>query len=292
MTWAPVAWKDGSLSQVDDLSLPAMSFAALYGFSLFETLRAYGGAPFALGRHVDRMAAGAAELNMVTPLLDEDTLADAIGQVLAANDLGSARERRDAAIRITLAAEGNSWDDLRPSLTVAARPFPGYPADWYTEGIDLVVAPWRRCARDAMVGLKSANYLTCLRAREFALREGAQEALLRNCAGQIVEGAVTNFFAVLAGGLLATPPVDDGLLPGVTRAIVLELAADAGLLVAERSISPEDLPDLREAFVTNSLMEIVPVRALGERPVTTCPGGTTLTLSGALRHRIHNDSAR
>jgi branched-subunit amino acid aminotransferase/4-amino-4-deoxychorismate lyase len=161
------------------------------------------------------------------------------------------------------------------------RAFEGYPEEWYRDGIDLVVAPWRRCAQDATVGLKSGNYLTCLRAREFAHRAGAQEALLRNCAGQVTEGAVTNLFAVVADGTLVTPPVEDGLLPGVTRAVVLNLAREAGIRAAERSIAPEDLGAFREAFVTNSLMEIVPVRRIGDRPVATCPGETTRLLAEA-----------
>jgi branched-subunit amino acid aminotransferase/4-amino-4-deoxychorismate lyase len=248
-----------------------MSFAALYGFSLFETLRTYGGRPFLLDKHVVRMKSGAEELRLGAPELSESV----ISAVLGANNLS------DAAVRMTLVAMGDDWDDLRPSLTVAVRAFEGYPEEWYRDGIDLVVAPWRRCAQDATVGLKSGNYLTCLRAREFAHRAGAQEALLRNCAGQVTEGAVTNLFAVVADGTLVTPPVEDGLLPGVTRAVVLNLAREAGIRAAERSIAPEDLGAFREAFVTNSLMEIVPVRRIGDRPVATCPGETTRLLAEA-----------
>ncbi len=266
-----IAWRDGEFVPMETLTLPAMSFAALYGFSLFETLRVYGGVPFALDKHVERMRSGAEELGIGAPELSEGV----ISAVLGANDLA------DAAVRITLSALGDDWKDLRPSLTVTVRAFEGYSAEWYRDGIDLVVAPWRRCARDATVGLKSANYLTCLRAREFAHQAGAQEALLRNCAGQVTEGAVTNLFAVVADGTLVTPPVDDGLLPGVTRAVVLDLARQAKVRVAERSISPEDLGGFREAFVTNSLMEIVPIKKIGERPVAVCPGETTRLLAEA-----------
>ena len=271
-----IAWRDGELVPMETLTVPAMSFAALYGFSLFETLRTYGGVPFALELHVERLRSGAGELGFGAPEVSEGD----ISAVLEANNLA------DGAVRMTLSAMGDAWDDLKPSLTVTARAFEGYPEAWYRDGIDLVVAPWRRCARDGMVGLKSGNYLTCLRAREFARQAGAQEALLRNCAGQVTEGSVTNLFAVVADGTLVTPPVEDGLLPGVTRAIVLDLATKAGVRVAERSISPEDIGGFREAFVTNSLMEIVPVRTIGGRPVATCPGETTRLLAEAYS-RLH-----
>jgi branched-subunit amino acid aminotransferase/4-amino-4-deoxychorismate lyase len=220
---------------------------------------------------LERLETGAGELGIGAPEASESV----ISAVLGANNIA------DAAVRMTLSAMGDRWDDLKPSLTITARPFEGYPEEWYRDGIDLVVAPWRRCSRDATMGIKSANYLTCLRAREFANRAGAHEALLRNCAGQVTEGSVTNLFAVVADGTLVTPPVDDGLLPGVTRAIVLDLARDEGVRVAERSIAPEDLGGFREAFVTNSLMEIVPVRRIGERPVAVCPGETTRLLAEA-----------
>jgi branched-subunit amino acid aminotransferase/4-amino-4-deoxychorismate lyase len=278
--WAPVAWRDGELATVEARGLPPMSFAALYGISLFETLRVYGGAPFALDGHLSRMAAGAEELGLRCRWLAAGAVAEGIVQVLQANGLS------DAAVRVTLAAEGYHWEDPRPSLTVAVRGFGGYPDDWYREGIDLVVAPWRRCSEDMTVRLKSANYLTCLRAREFARQAGAEEALLLNCRGQVVEGAVTNIFAVLADGSLVTPPLEDGLLAGVTRGLVMALARECGAPAVERSLSLDDLRGAREVFVTNSLMEAVPVRKVEGRAPAACPGDVTRIIAEAYRREV------
>lgn len=280
VTWASIAWQNGDLVPLESLRLSAFSFAALYGFGLFETVRAYDGVPFALDRHAARMAAGAQTLGLDCGWLRPEAVREGVGRVLEANSLPN------AVVRLTLTATGQEWEDLLPTLTISVRAFAGYPARWYEEGVDLVVAPWRRCPEDPVVGLKSANYLTCLRAREFARRAGGDEALLLNCRGRAVEGSVSNLFVVSAEGQLVTPPAEDGLLPGVTRALVLELAAQNGLATREQSVSLTEVQAAAEAFVTNSLMEIAPVRRIGGEALPQGPGAMTRLLSRAYRRAV------
>ncbi len=281
MQWSDVAWRDGELVPTESLALPGLSLAALYGLGLFETLRVYGGRPFALDRHLRRMGAGAAQLDIATPHLDQpDALAGAIGRLLSANALS------DAALRITLAATGDDWDDPRPTLTLTVRPFSGYPPEWYEAGIRLAVAPWHRCAEDLHVPLKSANYLTCIAARRYAQQHGAQEALLLNCEGRVAEGSASNVFIVGRSGDLQTPALAQGLLPGVTREIVLELAAELGIGVREERLRLAQFHDAPEVFVTSSLMEIVPVSAVEGVTASACPGETTTRVAQAYREPV------
>lgn len=258
---------------------------ALYGLGLFETLRVYNGHPFALGRHINRLAKAARGLGLAAALGGgAPAIAAAVGEVLDANALA------DAAVRITLTATGTDWDNLAPSLAITARPFAGYPAQWYEHGIDLVIAPWRRCPEDMHVTIKSPNYLTCIAARKFARDRGAHEALLLNSHGRIAEGAVSNVF-IVSDGELVTPPVSEGLLPGVTRAIVMEIAQDLSLPVRERPLSAPELTAASEVFVTNSLMEVTPVRSVEGVRTARAPGDVTLRLMHAYRQRVEEAAA-
>jgi branched-subunit amino acid aminotransferase/4-amino-4-deoxychorismate lyase len=280
-----VAWRDGKLQPTAHLAVPALSLASLYGLALFETVRVYHRHPFALHRHLERLRAAAERLELDCPWLTKPaTLRTAISQVLEASHLAN------AAVRLTLSALGEHGDDPRPCLTIAARPFAGYPAHWYSQGLQLVVAPWRRCAQDLPPSLKSANYLTCLAARRYAQAQGAQEALLLNCHGRVAEGSFTNVFAVLAGDSLVTPPASEGLLPGVTRGIVLELAARLGLAAQEQPLTLPQLCQASEVFVTGSLIEIAPVSHIEGQAVAHCPGPVTSRLLEAYRRMVAQQS--
>jgi branched-subunit amino acid aminotransferase/4-amino-4-deoxychorismate lyase len=254
---------------------------ALYGVGLFETVRVYRGHPFALQRHVRRMAAAAKELNLACRWLEQpQTLDAAVWQVLSANGMG------DAVLRLTLVAMGDDWEDPRPILTLTARPFSGYPKAWYDDGISMVVAPWKRCSADLDVRLKSANYLTCAMARRYARQHGAEEALLLNCHGRVAEGSVSNVFMVDGEEEIVTPALSEGLLPGVTRNIVLELARQRGLAVRETTVGLDELVAAQEAFITNSLMEIVPVRCVEGKMIRSCVGEVTMLLQKEYRRLV------
>jgi branched-chain amino acid aminotransferase len=217
---------------------------------LFETLRAYAGKPFRLEDHLVRLESSAQALGI--PLLfDPVRIAEAVLEVLAANNLGEG----DAAIRIT-ATRGTGPRGLappaevKPTLLITASAYAPLP-----ERCAAAIVEIRRNEGSPLSRMKSLGYLdNVLAAREAAAR-GAEEAILLNNADRVAGGARANVFAVLDGRLV-TPPLSDGVLPGIARRVVLELAAELRIPAEEASLSPTDLAAAKEIFLTNSLFEI------------------------------------
>jgi len=221
-------------------------------------LRAYSGQPFRLADHLQRLERSAAVLGIPLPV-DAPALAQSVGDVLAANKL----QQADASLRITLTRGVGPRGLLppespQPTLMVTAAAYQK-PA---VEAMSAVVVAIRRNEGSPLSRLKSLNYLDNILAAREAAAHGADEAIMLNNRGHAVCGARSNLFAVL-DGVLATPPLADGALGGITRHLVLEAARDLGLQVAERSLLPADLERADELFLTNSLLEIVSIGRLG-----------------------------
>lgn len=236
----------------------------LYGDGLFETLRTYGGKPSLLERHIARMSASAAALSLGTGP-DLDTAREAIARLLDLNGL------RDAYIRITL-TRGRHAGHLeldppqQPSLLVVAQPLRPLAPERYDPGSTAIVASIRQNAASPLPRHKTLNYLANLAAKTEARACGADDAILLNTRGEVAEGASSNLFLVRAGRLI-TPALGANILPGVTRAEVLRIARDTGLTAEERTVWPQELASADEAFLTNSVAELVPVRSIDARPV-------------------------
>lgn len=241
MRWV---WLDGELRTEAKALLPATDPAFLHGRGLFETLRAYDGIPFRLEDHLKRMRRSARHLRIPFPAISD--LRPVIRELCRRN------RTPDAAVRITLSALGH--------LLVQARPRRRLPAAWTARGARLRIAPWRRDPRAPLSGHKTLNYLENVLAHEEALRRGCADTLLVDPHGRILEGCTTNIFLVFAGRLV-TPPLHHHILPGVTRQVVMEL-----LPVQERPVRLADLRRADEVFLTNSLIEVLPVGRPG--PVT------------------------
>jgi branched-chain amino acid aminotransferase len=219
---------------------------------LFETLRAYRGKPFRLADHLERLSHGAAVLGI--PLLfDVPVIAEAVIEVLEANQLA------EAAIRITLTRGTGPRGlappaDVKPTLMIVATPYAPLP-----DACSAVIVGIRRNEGSPLSRMKSLAYLDNVLAAGEAAARLAEEAVLLNNAGRVAGAARANLFAVIAGRLV-TPPVSDGVLAGIARRVVLELAAAARIPAEEASLSPADLAGAQEIFLTNSLFEI---RSLG-----------------------------
>jgi len=262
----------------------ALDRGLLYGDGLFETLRSYNGVPFLLDEHVARLNASAAELRLGTEL-DGAAIAGAIGELLELNGLG------DAYIRITL-TRGPHTGRLelepaeQPSLIIVAQPLRPLPLSRYDPGSSAVISSIRQNADSPLPRHKTLNYLNNLLAKTEARDRGADEALLLNTRGEVAEAASSNLFLVRDGRLI-TPSLDSNILAGVTRAEVLRLAAEAGIGAEERIVRPDELSSADEAFLTNSLAELVPVRAIEGRPVGHgVPGELTRQLRAVYRDRV------
>ena len=234
------------------------------GDGLFETLRAYDGRPFRLADHLARMAAAATALEIPLPV-DMPAVAAAVTELLGANGHGQG----DASIRITLSRGTGPRglappEDPQPTLLIATAGYARLPDTCTALTVDI-----HRNEGSPLSRMKSLGALDNVLAAGLAAKRGAEEAILANNAGCIACGARANLFALIDGRLV-TPPISDGVLPGIARRVVLEIAAVKRLSFEEASLRPADLTRAEEILLTNSLFEVRSVarldgRALGSR---------------------------
>ena len=247
-------WLDGRLLPSSAAAIACDDRGLLLGDGLFETLRALGGHPMFLGAHLRRLREGAAVLDLPVPAGDE-AIARAVARTLGANGL----EQGEAAVRITLTRGSGPRGlppppDPRPTLllTAAAYARPRSPA------AAVIVRTVRRNEHSPSSRLKSLGALDAVLAWQEVERAGADEGLLRCTGGSLAEGVASNLFLVRRGAL-ATPSLDTGALPGVTRRRVLRAATKLGLDAGERLVVPEELGPADEAFLTSSLIGVRPL---------------------------------
>jgi branched-chain amino acid aminotransferase len=234
----------------------------LLGDGLFETMRAERGRVPFLDRHLDRLEAGAAALGIPLPQ-PRDTNAAACLEVLEANRLTDG----NAALRITL-SRGPGPRGLAPpaeptpTLLITAVPL----TDATPPPARAVISAIRRNERSPLSRIKSLNYLDAVLALREARERGADEALLRNTAGRLACASAANLFLVQDGTLL-TPDLGEGVLPGITRAILLEVAGGLGIAAEQARLPPSALEHAEEVFLTNSLIGLRPIVAVDGHPV-------------------------
>jgi len=233
------------------------------GDGLFETLRAYRGRPFRLADHLERLARAAAEIDLPLPL-DAPAIAEAVTEVLAANRL----QDRDAAIRITLSRGTGPRGlappaDPRPTLVISAVAYAPLP-----ELCSATLVGIRRNEGSPLSRMKSLAAMDNVLAAGEAAKRGAEEAILLNNGGRVACGARANLFALIDDRLV-TPPISDGVLPGIARLVVLDLAAALHVAVEETALLPADLDRAREVLLTNSLFEIRSVGRFDGRELGT-----------------------
>jgi len=250
----------------------------LYGDGLFETIRVYRGKPFLLDLHLERMLQGAEilELNMRT---EKKELEDAVMQVIKANNLTG------GWLRITLTRGTGAkglWPSNNPEMEATTMITAGHGAPYsqeqYRQGFRAALVSFPRNENSPVVKLKSLNFLENILGRREAQKKGANEGLFVNQKGNLTEGTVSNLFAT-CGSKLFTPPPEDGLLAGITRNLVIELAKNQGLEVIEESFTPYFLLRSDEAFLTNSLVEIISLVEVDDIPIGNGkPGELSLKL--------------
>jgi branched-chain amino acid aminotransferase len=264
----------------DDAKVSVYDRGFLYGDSVFETIRTYGGEPFALGEHMARLARSAERVAIAMPLSPADFGMEVRLAVRAA--------RNPESYARAMLTRGSGPVGLDPALAgaplrvILVEPLTPLPATMYRDGVAVVTVRTERAA-DAAHGAKVGNYLGSLLALRQARARGAHEALVLDAAGRVVEGTTSNVFSVRAGEL-TTPPEQAGILVGITRAHVLDLCAEKGLRVHLAPLSPDDLAAADEVFICSSMREIVPVVRVDDRLVAGGrPGPVTRALHAAFR---------
>ncbi len=283
-----LVYLNGKLIPRSQAEIPVMDYGFLFGFGLFETMRAYNGRVFRLESHVHRLLRSAEILGLS---LEAGELSRAVTDTVQANRLG------DARIRLTVSAgQGTMIPDhsscARPAVLVLAESYQPYPAGVYRRGFKAIISPIRRNSQSPLSKLKSTSYLESILARQQARAAGADEAICLNEKGLLAEASMSNIFLVKQGALI-TPGPESGILAGITRQIVLELATNLGIEAREQDVRPEELYDAQEALLTSSLIEVMPLTRIEAGPVASGePGPITGRLMTAYRELVLSELGR
>lgn len=264
-----IFYLNGKLVPREKAKVSLLDYGFLYGYSLYETVRAYGEKPFRLDNHLARLRFSGEKLGI---LIHTALIREAVDEVVKANGFKQTR------IRITVSAgEGTMTPNVasceQPTIAVLASEYSPPSPEKYEKGYKTIVSSIRRNSQSPVTYLKTGNGIENMQARLEVKRAGADEALFLNEKGNLAEASGSNVFLV-SGGVLKTPRYESGILPGVTRVVVFEIAAQLGIKVKEVNIKLADLLEADEAFLTNSLIEIVPLTMVGDKVIGTGVKGT------------------
>ena len=254
-------WINGELRDESAATIAFDDRGFTVGDGCFEAIKLDAAGPFAVGRHLRRLRSAADRMGI--PLADDAILRAAIDAVTDGVDLGDGI----LVIRITLTAGrggGTRRGDGPPTLVVSTR-----PASRRVDAEDVALSPWPRNERAALAGVKTTSYAENVMALDHAGAVGASEVLFANTVGELCEGAGSNVFLELDGELV-TPALRSGCLPGVTRALLLEVGVGA-----EAVVPVESLGRTTEAFLTSTTREVQPIRTIDGRVLAAAPGPLT-----------------
>jgi branched-chain amino acid aminotransferase len=254
-------WLNGALLDDAQARISVFDHGLTVGDGVFETVKVTGGLPFALTRHLKRLAASAAGLGLPEP--EPDAIAAGVSAVQKAS--GSPDRAR---VRITVTGGESPLGSQRgggPLTVVIALS----ALNEWEASCDVVTVPWPRNERGAMAGIKTTSYAENVRALAYAAERGASEAIFANTVGNLCEGTGSNVFLVVDGELV-TPPLSAGCLAGVTRGLLLEWFGGS-----ERDVSAETLAAAPEAFLASTTRDVQPIRSVDGVVLPAVPGPVT-----------------
>jgi len=262
---ATIVSVDGIIGPVESAKVSIFDRGFLYGDSVYEVIRSYDGVPFELERHLNRLQSSAERIAMKIPV----TLAQLESEVWATH---AASGNADSYLRVVVTRGSGPIgldialaDDQRRFVVAKDLKEIRPPEEDYERGIKIALVDVRRNLRTALdPQAKTGNYLNSVMALVEARRMGAAEAIMLDHQEHITEGASSNIFVVV-GDVLLTPPLEAGILMGITRSVVLALARANGIKVLELPLTATVLFDADEAFITSSIREIMPVLSVNDR---------------------------
>ena len=278
---------NGEYFSKEDAKISVYDHGLLYGDGVFEGMRIYGGRVFRLHEHLVRLWESAASIGLQIPTPLEQLTLD-VNQCVATNGLDEGYIR----LLVTRGSGALGLDPFRcsnPQVIIIVDKITLYPEELYEHGLELVTASTIRNHPAALSPrVKSLNYLNNILAKMEGLKAGCVEALMLNHKGEVAECTGDNVFIVKAGRLL-TPPIDAGILEGITRNAVLELAREAGIETIETTMTRHDLFIADECFLTGSAAEVIPaVRLDGRNIGDGKPGPITMQLNEAYRELVRS----
>ncbi len=273
----PKVYINGKLFPKEEAKVSVFDHGLLYGDGVFEGIRCYNGKIFKLEEHIDRLYDSAEAISLQIQLT-RDELKDAVLNTLKANNL------KDSYIRL-IATRGVGKLGLDPfnceesQLIIITDTIQLYPKELYENGLDAIIVQTIRIHSKALnPTIKSMNYLNNILAKIECLKAGAAEGIMLNTDGYVAECTGDNIFIVKNNEII-TPPVSAGILIGITRNVVIELANEEGITVKEEQMTQDDLFDADECFLTGTAAEIIPVANIDGRKIATGkPGKITLSL--------------
>lgn len=276
---------NGTYHAKEDARISVYDHGLLYGDGVFEGLRSYSGRVFRLNEHLDRLWESARAIALEIPMAKEDLARD-VQATVTKNQIGDGYVR----LVVTRGSGPLGLDPYKcsdPQVIIIADTITLYPEKFYTDGLELITAATIRNHPAALSPrIKSLNYLNNILAKIEGLRGGCVEAVMLNHKGEVAECTGDNIFIVKHGRLL-TPPTDAGILEGITRGAVLELAREAGIETAEVALTRHDLFVADECFLTGSAAEVIPAVKLDGRQIGDGkPGPVTQQLNTLFRQLV------
>ena len=277
---------DGRLAGEREAVVSVFDHGFLFGEGVYEVMRTYRQRPFLFEAHMRRLRASADRIALPIPVGDGEIRERIAATIAAAQLPGEAYIR----LLVTRGVGEIGYDPSTcpsPTIVVIVKPHAELPAEAYTQGVPVALVSVRRNHPETVNPLiKSNNLLNNALAMQEAYRRGAAEALMKNTRDEIAECAMSNIF-IVSGGTLRTPPTTAGLLAGVTRAFVLELAAKTGIRALEETLREADVLAAEEVFFTSTTREIVPVVRVDDHVVGAGrPGPVTLRLRAAFAEAL------
>jgi branched-chain amino acid aminotransferase len=272
----------GKFVPQEEAKISVFDHGLLYGDGVFEGIRSYRGKVFRLREHIGRLYESAKAIWLEIPM-SQEAMCDAVNEAVRVNKI------EDGYIRLvitrgagTLGLDPNRCSD--PQVIIIADTIALYPKELYEKGLEIVTVSVQRTHPAALnPRVKSLNYLNNILAKIEGLQAGCIEALMLNHKGEVAECTGDNIFLVRSA-VLYTPPLDAGILAGVTRAAVIELARGAGIEVREASLSKHDVYVAEECFLTGTAAEVIPVVKVDSRTIGTGkPGPVTRDLEKQFR---------
>jgi branched-chain amino acid aminotransferase len=278
---------NGKLKDKDEARISVYDHGLLYGDGVFEGIRAYRGNVFRMQEHIDRLYDSAKGIALQIPLSKSEMI-EAIHKTLAANKLP------DAYIRVvvtrgigTLGLDPTKCPE--PQVIIITDSISLYPKELYEKGLEVVTVPTTRTPHNALSPkIKSLNYLNNILAKIEAKQAGVIEAIMLNANGYVAECTGDNLF-IVSNGQLLTPPPHAGILIGITRQVVMELAERADIPAVEQQLTRFDLYVADECFLTGTAAEVIPVVQIDSRPVGDgTPGPVTRKLLKMFREETNS----
>jgi branched-chain amino acid aminotransferase len=274
---------NGKIVPAKEAVVSVFDHGFLYGDGIYETIRVYDRVIFMLEEHLGRLYRSASMLGLTLPF-EIDSLKISIYETLIANAL------RNAYIRLTV-SRGHGPIGLDPDLcpepttVIIAQELKEYPRAFYEKGINLIITETRRNIKEAInPKIKSLNFLNNILAKLEAKKRDAYESIMLNAYGKLAEGSISNVF-FYKDGVLCTPSLECGILDGITRGLVIELATREDLKIKEGEFTKEDIYSAAEVFITNTTLEVMPVSKVDDQVYAV--GNITKLLHKAYRKEVN-----